>query len=125
MPLERKQKFYKYQSFNPKCCGHCKTNLENFLNQKIYSPPAITFNDPFEGVFVLKSIKPQDLEQYPEAFNFHLQAAQKENSQLTEEEYRKMIKSEEFSQALIADKKFISNLFSNHEVFCLTQDNSK
>lgn len=48
----KKVPFYKFKSLNDK---YSFIILEDFLNQKIWMPPANNLNDPFEGHFQLKN----------------------------------------------------------------------
>lgn len=121
MSFARKQKFYKYQSCNSK---YFEENLKNLFSQKIYLASKSNLNDPFEGSFRFRnSVAPRELAQAQGvAFDNFLKQCQKNEPNLTAEELRKNLNSEEWNQC--CEKLMVKEFFKNHGILCLTSDSS-
>lgn len=121
-------KFYKYFPIDNKCVtpSQCVIpswieRLQLFVNQEIWMTPLRNFNDPFEGIFKIKSLSPEAIENDQELLNSLLQAHQKTEPLLTKTDFMNRIKSPTFINELNErNQKPIEDLFSEHGALCLT-----
>jgi hypothetical protein len=111
---------YKYFSLEKE--EHFKF-LESYFKQQIWLSSLSSFNDPFEGNFLLKSFRPDTILARPKLLEQLLELnRQNGKPDLNRETFISQLRSEEFQETLLAQSSEVRNLFQSHGAICLTPD---
>ena len=112
------KKLYLYKPFS--CLDHL-TQLQNYINQKVWFTRLSNFNDPFEGEFHYRPAGPEEILKNDSLFQKYYSIIKQKNPEITAEEFKKQLASDE-AVKIIGQLQLITNFLDSHGAICLTEN---
>jgi Protein of unknown function (DUF2971) len=111
------KKLYLYKPFSS--LDHL-TQLQNYINQKVWFTRLSNFNDPFEGQFHYRQASPTEILKNDNLLQKQYSKNKLKNPETTEKEFKNKLASKEDEQIVI-QLQLVTDIFDSHGAICLTE----